>query len=71
MINFLIKLFSKKEKMAQEMLYDPFSHELIAKIAKDCDRYFEIVRPSDGYIIRCYPTNYVPPEQQNLNRDVW
>jgi hypothetical protein len=45
---------SGKEKIANEFLYDPLSLELIGKMARDCGGWFEIIRPSDGFIFRYY-----------------
>lgn len=45
---------SKTEKIVNEFLYDPLSLELIGKMARDCGGWFEIIRPSDGFIFRYY-----------------
>lgn len=45
---------TQKDKIVNEFLYDPLSLELIGKMARDCGGWFEVVRPSDGYIFRYY-----------------
>ena len=63
------KLFGKKPKdTVQSLLDDPISLEMIAKIARDCGRYFEIIRPSDGLTLRFYKDGEQPRPQ---NGDVW
>jgi len=57
-------------KVAEELLHDPLSLELIAKMAKNIDRGFEIVRPVDGVILRFYDKGFQPVSISN-EREVW
>lgn len=66
MIKRLLKLIKKirdeeaKHKLADQMLNDPLSIELLAKVAKNCSRHFDVVRP-DGTIFRFHDTaNFNP-----------
>lgn len=49
---------SAADKVANEILYDPISLELIGKMARDCGGWFEIVRPDDGVTLRYYKDGF-------------
>jgi len=52
------RTLTREAKMTNEILYDPISLELIGKMARDCGGWFEIVRPSDGFILRYYKDGF-------------
>ena len=61
---------SRIEKSADSILYDELTLELIAKMARDCGRCFEIIRPGDGVAIRFYEQGFAPVREDN-SKEVW
>lgn len=57
-------------KVAESLLYDPMTLELIAKMAKECGRCFEIIRPTDGIALRFYENGFEPVHNDD-GKGVW
>jgi hypothetical protein len=70
------KLVKSQEKKTNSdnavdlLLNDPLQLESIARIAKNCGKCFEIVRPSDGITLRFYENGFYPAKKED-NRDAW